>query len=243
MRNALSRVRLLTKSCLGLIISLASVTVSAATLTEAVQLRLHPGSGYPVAIELPKDTYVDVISRQNDWLLLADERGNQGWSQVEDVRDAGGVDALMDWSWRELEDELDLALRFGLLSNPHTSGLSAALFAPVADFEAGFEINVADEAAASMTSVMAWGAGQYLFDDQYFLRFAAGIGGAEENQAGQRFSALGEEESLVLLASEFSAGWRMTSNLSSDFGLRIMTSDQPESAIEAIISWKWQLGI
>lgn len=243
MRNALSMHRLIIQLGLGLIISLVSVTVSAATLTESIQLRLHPGSGYPVSIELPKGTSVDVAVRQNDWLLITDQRGNHGWSQVAAVRDAGGIDPLLDWSWRELEDEIGLSLRLGVLKNPHNSALSAAVFAPLGNLEAGLEANVGDDTEATMTSVLFWGVGQHQINDRTFIRFAAGLGAGEENRAGQRFSALGEQESLVLFSTEVSAGWRINSNLSTDLGLRMMTSDQPESAIESIISWKWQLGI
>jgi len=243
MRNMLNQLNTIIRLSLVIIFSLASATVSAASLTDSVQLRLYPGDGYPIVIELPRNSEIKILQRQNDWLMVGDSRNQKGWVAVDELRLAGGVDPVLRWGWRELEDDLGVDLRFGLDSNPHNLAWSMAGFYKISGLDVGVEYGQGYEGEAGMQNLMLWLEDRYMLNATAFLRYALGAGMGAESKQGQRFTEIGKSSQLALLGLDLSIGVNLTSRLSTDLGVRWLASDQQDSEVEPAISWKWQFGI
>jgi len=212
-------------------------------LTGALSLRLGPGIGYPVSIELPSSTYIDIIQRRNTWLLIRDERGEGGWAKIADVGDSGGLEERLAWRLTELKKELSGELVGRWFNFSQGYGLSLAWKLPANYGHWLFEVEKASDAQVEWHSLASWYVSEHLISPSSYYSAGLGLGVSQENSMSQVFSKRGDAQQAVYGGIELALGLRPTKQVDTGLSVRYLFAASSEDADETVISWYWSFGI
>ena len=212
-------------------------------LRAPLALHLGPGIGFPVNIEFPSGTYIDITQRRNDWLLIQDERGEGGWAKIADVGHAGGLKERLAWRLRELKYESAGNL-VGRWFN-HELGNGLALGWKVAH-QYGYwqgEVERSSDADAYWQGISAWYISQHGITARTYYSAGIGLGYAQENAASEVLKDMGKANDTLFAGFEVALGIRPVKQLETGLSLRYLLAASSADADSTVISLYWSFEI
>ncbi len=220
-----------------------SSTSIAQELTAALSLRLGPGIGYPVNIELPSGTDIVITQRRNSWLLATDERGEGGWAKISDVEFSGGLAERQAWRLSELKKKDIGDLQGRWFTNGQAYGLSLGW-----KFRSKYgnwlaEVEKAADSQSEWHSVAAWFISPHTLTNNSYLSGGIGLGYAQENTLSHVFSEADEASQTVFGGIELALGVRPVKQVDTGLSLRYLLAASSANADSTVISWYWSFGI
>lgn len=240
MRSLESRLlRSMTQLLITLIFLISTPSGLAQELKAALSLRLGPGIGYPLNIELPSGTYVDIMQRRNVWLLVQDERGEGGWAKISDVGDSGGLDERLAWRLSELKKEKFGSLVGRWFDNELGYGLALGWKVP---FQYGHwltEVEKATDAEANWQAISTWYLSEHALTGSGYYSAGIGIGYSQENSHSQVFSELNKSADAVFGGVELGIGLRPIKHLDTGLSVRYLFASSSDDADSTVVSWYW----
>lgn len=208
-------------------------------LNDALTLRLGPGIGFPVNIELPSGTYIDITQRRNTWLHVQDERGEGGWATIADVGETGGLDTRLAWRLSELKKEnygnfvgrwFSNELGFGLSMGWKVSNRYGHWLA---------EIERATDAKAEWQAISSWYISEQVLTSRSYYSAGVGLGYSQESAQSDVFTELGQKNDSLFGGLELAVGIRPIKQLVTGLSLRYLFAASPGDADSSVVSWYW----
>jgi len=212
-------------------------------LTGALSLRLGPGIGYPVSIELPSGTYIDITQRRNTWLLIRDERDEGGWAKIAEVGESGGLKERLAWRLTELKKESNGEVVGRWFNFNQGYGLALGWKLPSDYGHWLFEIEKASDAQVEWHSLASWYLSQHNITAHSYYSAGMGLGVAQENSKSQIFSDYGDAQQAVYGGIELALGLRPTKQVNTGLSVRYLFAASSADADETVLSWYWSFGI
>lgn len=212
-------------------------------LSDTLSLRLGPGVGYPVNIELPSGSTIDIKQRRNDWLLVHDPRGEGGWATIDQVDVAGGLAERQAWRLTELKEE-DYGVLIGRFYQLESNyGASLGWKMPKQYEEWSFEHEKSSDSLENWQSISSWYGISEPFVWKSYYGLGLGLGYSWENSHSHVFSSEGEEGESLYAGLELALGYRPANTIDTGISVRYLrdASSQGESA--SVISLFWSFGI
>lgn len=208
-------------------------------LKAALTLRLGPGIGYPVNIELPSGTFIDIHQRRHTWLLVQDERGEGGWAQIADVGKSGGLEERLAWRLKELKDKHYGNLVGRWFQNELGKGMSLGW--KVANRYGAWlaEIERATDANAQWQSASAWYLSEHPLSSHSYYSAGIGLGYSSENKASEVFSTTEQGLESVIGGIQLAMAVRPLKQLETGLSLRYLFSASTADADSTVLSWFW----
>jgi len=208
-------------------------------LKAALTLRLGPGIGFPVNVEFPSGTYIDITQRRNTWLHIQDERGEGGWAKVADVGRTGGLDSRLAWRLSELKKKNYGNLIGRWFSNELGYGLSIGWKVPNRYGHWLAEVEKATDANANWQAISSWYISEQAFSSRGYFSAGIGLGYSQENSASRVFSQLGQEDDSLFGGLELAVGMRPIKQLETGLSLRYLFAASSDDADSSVVSLYW----
>lgn len=208
-------------------------------LKAALSLRLGPGIGYPVNIELPSGTDIDIHQRRHTWLLVQDERGAGGWARIAEVGASGGLDERLAWRLKELKDKHYGQLVGRLFHNELGAGLSLGWRIDNRFGAWQAEIERASDSQGQWLALGAWYLSEHQLSDLSYYRAGIGLGLATESKSSEVFSNSTEDSESLYGGLELAVGLRPVKQLDTGLSLRYLHSANTSAADSTVVSWYW----
>lgn len=211
-------------------------------LSDTLILRLGPGIGFPVNIELPSGAFIDVEQRRNDWLLILDHRGEGGWATIDDVETAGGLADRQAWRLTELKQD-DLGSITGrLYQQKHGYGVSLGWRLPKPYGAWLVEVEKNSDAVEVWQAVSSWYQVTEPVRQRAYYGAGIGIGYSWESSYSNIFSEEGESGQNSFVGVELLAGYKPVKRMDTGFSLRHLEATSTNASTQ-VISWFWSFGI
>lgn len=212
-------------------------------LTESLSLRLGPGIGFPVGVEVPSRTEVTITQQRHSWLLVVDERDASGWAEISTVAEAGGLTDRQAWRLSELKERKPGSLQGRWFRNEQNYGLSLGWRFNTSDGYWLMDVEKSTNAQASWQAVSAW----YMFKNpispQYYYSLGLGLGISHENDESHVFSEVGESLQTGFGGFELAFGFQPVKRVDTGVSLRYLLADPLGNGNSAVVSWYWLFGI
>jgi hypothetical protein len=208
-------------------------------LKAALTLRLGPGIGYPVNIELPSGTDIDIHQRRHTWLLVQDERGAGGWARIAEVGASGGLEERLAWRLKELKEKHYGQLVGRLFYNELGAGLSLGWKVNNRFGVWQGEIERASDSQGQWLALAGWYLSEHEFSNLSYYRAGVGLGLALENKSSEVFSPNDENANSLYGGLEVAAGLRPIKQLDTGLSLRYLYAANSTTADSTVISWYW----
>lgn len=208
-------------------------------LNNALSLRLGPGIGYPINIELPSGTFVEVIWRRNSWLLVQDQRGQGGWAKITDVGLSGGLDERLAWRLSELKKEKSGSLVGRWFNNELGYGVALGWKVPFYNGYGLTEIAKATNANAAWQSVSTWYLSEHTLSGSGHYTAGIGLGYSQENANSHVFSESNKSSDAVFGGVELGLGVRPLKHIDTGFSVRYLFASSSDDADSTLVTWYW----
>lgn len=229
----------------GIIVFLAYLPLSnAVPLKSELALRLDAGRGFPVYVEFPSGTDVDVVLRRGQWIKITDQRGVGGWCLLNELKQAGGAEKLQLWRWREsgYADRAWLGAELNYSQDITEQGYAINFASHHKQIPVSADFEQVISGPAAWTAAYLWAGMQWSVVERWQLEANLGSGLGYGNSSNQVLSKVGQEKYSLLLAAKTSIYYRINPLVRTGFNARIAT-DQKLAKSHSVISWTWQVKI
>lgn len=240
------KIQSLLRLTLGLLLAntiLFSSIASGQELISALSLRLGPGVGFPVSVEVHSGVEVTVTQQRHAWLLLVDERGESGWAEISAVKAAGGLTAKQAWRLTELKRREAGNIQGRLFRNEQEYGLSLGWRSKTSNGYWLMEVEQSTNTQARWQAASAWYIFKTPINPQYYYSLGLGLGISRENDESHVFSRVGESSQTGFGGFELTLGFQPVTRVDTGMSFRYLLADHLNNDNSTVVSWYWLFGI
>lgn len=212
-------------------------------LTAALSLRLGPGIGFPMNIQLPSGADVVITQRRNSWLLVEDERQESGWAKISDVEQSGGLADRQAWRLSELKGSDLGSLQGRWFRNEQDYGLALGWKAKTINGHWLIEVENSTDTEASWQALLAWYNFEHSLTARSYFSTGLGIGLSRENSQSHVFSKEGESSDTGFGGIELAFGIHPVKEVDTGLSARYLLASSPRDGDSVAVSWYWSFGI
>jgi hypothetical protein len=231
---------------LGLLLAnsiLFSPIVFGQELTETLSLRLGPGIGFPVGVEVPSGAEITITQQRHTWLLVVNERDERGWAEISTVMAAGGLTDRQAWRLSELKKRELGSLQGRWFRNEQDYGLSLGWRSRTSDGYWLMEVEKSTNTQTEWQAVSAWYMFKKPINPQYYYSLGLGLGISHENDESHVFSEAGESLQTGFGGFELALGFQPVKQIETGLSLRYLLADHLNDGDSTVVSWYWLFGI
>lgn len=220
-----------------------STNSCAQTLTASLSLRLGPSAGFPYSIELPSGSDISIIRRQDDWLLVQDDRGETGWALLGRIDEAGGLEDRQAWRLKELKQPLLGQFSGQWFTDKSGQGWGIGWTSPFMDYRLTGEYQQSNNFDASWQSVSVWLNAEESLSSHTFYRYGVGLGYGLENESSFVLSDKGDANNSGYWGGQVSIGTALNQKFETGLRFRYLLAGLQGQYSSYQASWYWAIGI